>query len=181
MIGVSPGLLRWSHNRRPRRFRHAFAHKKARMRRLVIGDVLPRDAQPILGVVHQRIEPTPGRNGGRINPQFLVVGRAPDHFLAPITQNVGAQRGRGLRAVVRPRPVDTRPCSPALSSSTLPHLSRPTHSVAPPPHQNAPKWQGRRSPVELFSPRPLHRPAPPALFPHHSLSATPPPPLSPPP
>jgi hypothetical protein len=38
----------------PRRIPHAFTQEKAWMRGFVVGDILPRDAQSILRVVHQR-------------------------------------------------------------------------------------------------------------------------------
>ena len=42
--------------RLPRRVLHALAEEEARVRRLVVGDVLPGHAEAVLRIVHQRVE-----------------------------------------------------------------------------------------------------------------------------
>src|ERR1044071_8757148 len=65
---------------RARRPLHPFADEEARVRGLVVGDVLPRDAQAVLRVVREGVEARGGRDGRRVDAQLLVVGRAPDDF-----------------------------------------------------------------------------------------------------
>src|SRR6266545_7135329 len=86
---------------RSRRRFHAFAQVEARMRGLVVADVLPRDGETVLRVVHQGTEPMLRRDGGGVDAQLLVVGGAPDDFLTPVPEQVRAQAGRGFAPVVR--------------------------------------------------------------------------------
>ena len=55
-----------------RRF-HTIAEMEAGMRRLVVADVLPRDAQAILRVVHERAQAVLRRNRRGVEAQLLVV------------------------------------------------------------------------------------------------------------
>ena len=73
------------------------------MRRLVVADVLPGDRDPILRIVHQRVEAIGCRDCRRVDPQRGVVVGAPDDLFAPVTQDVGRQRRRRLGAVVGAR------------------------------------------------------------------------------
>ena len=73
---------------RARRPLHPFADEEARVRRLVVGDVLPRDAQAVLRVVHEGVEALRGRGGRRVDAQLLVVGRAPDDLLGDWREEV---------------------------------------------------------------------------------------------
>ena len=68
------------------------------MRRLVVGDVLPGDGQAILRIVHQGVEPVRRRQRRGVNAQLLAVVGAPDDFLAPVAEKIGAERRRGLGA-----------------------------------------------------------------------------------
>ena len=139
------------------------------MRRLVVGDVLPRDAQPVLRVVHQRIEPMLGWNGGRINPQFLVVGRAPDHFFAPVAENVSAQGGVAFVPLF-----EAQPSAVSITVSTFSaqfHLKivlRSSNSLSVSPSQKTPKLQERGSRSDIFSPLALNNPVMPAPLTQHS-------------
>src|SRR5829696_7939771 len=53
---------------RPGRRRHPVAQIIGDVRRLVVGDVLPRDAEPVDGVVHQRGEAMRGGDGRGVYP-----------------------------------------------------------------------------------------------------------------
>ena len=86
------------------------------------------------------------RDGRRVDAQFLVVGRAPDHFLAPVAEDVGAQRGRGLRAVVRRAAFGGKQYGSVVSSSQF-HLKivlRSSSSLSRSPSQQTPKLHGAR-------------------------------------
>ena len=70
------------------------------MRRLVVAGVLPRDGATILRIVHQGVDAIRRGRGGGVDAEVQIVGRAPDDFLAPVTENVSTQVRRGLGAVV---------------------------------------------------------------------------------
>src|SRR4030095_6013091 len=53
---------------RPRHASHSFTKVEASVLRLVIGHVLPCDAQPVSRVVHQGVETMPGWYNSRIDP-----------------------------------------------------------------------------------------------------------------
>ena len=79
---------------------HPFAQIETRVRRLIVSNILPRDAQSILRIVHQRVQPMGSRNRRRVDPQFFVVRRPEDDFFSPVSEEVGAQSGSGLRSVI---------------------------------------------------------------------------------
>ena len=70
------------------------------MGRLIIGYVLPGDAETIDRVVHEGAESVPGWNCGGEDAQFFVVASSGDDFLPPITEYIGAKDRVGFRSVV---------------------------------------------------------------------------------
>ena len=102
-MGLAPSidLLRVRRDAGARRRFHPVAEVKARLRRLVVADILPGHAQPVLRVVHQSVKAVCGRDRRRVDAQFLVVGRPPDDFFAPVAENIRAKGGGGFGAVVR--------------------------------------------------------------------------------
>ena len=84
-----------------RRGRHVRADEEPRMRRLVVGRVLPGDRHAVLRIVQQRVDPVAGHIRRGVDTQRGVVGRPPDDFLAPVAKQVAAQRRIRLGAVVR--------------------------------------------------------------------------------
>src|SRR3954471_6613098 len=79
---------------------HPVAQEEARVGRLVVPDVLPGYAEPVLRVVHEGVQPVIGRDCGRVDPQLAVVRRPPDPLLPPVAQDVRTQARRRLRPVV---------------------------------------------------------------------------------
>lgn len=75
------------------------------MSRNVVGDILPSDSESIDGVVHQCGNAVVTGNGSGEDSQFLVVGTAPDQFLAPIAKNVRAEARIRFAAVVSNAPI----------------------------------------------------------------------------
>ena len=81
--------------------RHAIAKIEARMRRLVVADVLPGDCDAVLMVVHQRVEALRRRQCRRVDTQRGAVDLPPDDLLPPVTDDVGLQAGIRLGSIVR--------------------------------------------------------------------------------
>ena len=81
--------------------RHACAEIKAGVRRLIVRNVLPGNAQTVLRIVHQRIEAILSRYNRGVNVQLFIVRRAPDHFFPPIAQNICTQCGRCFGPIIR--------------------------------------------------------------------------------
>ena len=74
-----------------RRSCHVVAKEEACVRRLVIDHVLPSNAEPILRVLHECVQPMFCRNRSRVNTQGLAIGRSHDDLFTPVTNDVANQ------------------------------------------------------------------------------------------
>ena len=64
---------------------------EAGVRWFVVNDVLPRNGQAVLRIVHQGVEPVLGRNGRGVEAEGLAIGRGHDDFFAPVAEDVGGE------------------------------------------------------------------------------------------
>ena len=71
------------------------------MRRLVITDVLPRDREPVFGIVHEGWDPIARGNGRRIDAEPGTVGKRVDRLFAPVAKEIRVEEGRRFCAAVR--------------------------------------------------------------------------------
>lgn len=70
------------------------------MGRLVVARVLPGDSDAVLRVVHEGGDAVRGRNGGGVEAKVRAVFGSPDHFFAPVADEVGRKSRGCLGAVV---------------------------------------------------------------------------------
>ncbi len=66
---------------------HAFAEKEARVRRLIVCHILGGDLQPVLRIVHERIEAMLRRGRRHVDAKRVVAG-AEDGFLTPVAEDI---------------------------------------------------------------------------------------------
>ena len=76
------------------RQRHAGADVNARLRRLVIGNVLRCNAHPVNGIMHQCIEAVGSGLGSRVNAQRVIFAGPVNHFFTPVAEDVGGEGRR---------------------------------------------------------------------------------------
>src|SRR4051812_25561670 len=79
---------------------HAFAEEKTGVRRLIVADVLPGDAESILRIVHERDEAMAGGNGRAIDGYLFVVSAGKNDFSPPVAKQIGAQNRRGFGSII---------------------------------------------------------------------------------
>ena len=79
-----------------RRRLHTIAEVEPGMSRLIAGNVLPSDTQPMHGIMHQRDQAIVGWRGAREDPQFFPVARACNDFFSPVSHDVGTETGIGF-------------------------------------------------------------------------------------
>lgn len=60
------------------------------MRWLVVRDVLPRYAESVNMILHERHDAVFGWNGSDVDAEGLIIGGAPDNFFSPVAKKVGA-------------------------------------------------------------------------------------------
>lgn len=71
----------------------AVSQEKTGVGGLVVGDVLPGDAEAVDGVVHQGDEAMGGGDRGGEQAQLLAVAGGGEEFFAPVAEQVGAEAG----------------------------------------------------------------------------------------
>lgn len=83
-----------------------------------------RRLEAVLRVVHQRRKAVLRRRSRGVEAQLFVVGRAPEHFLAPVAEQIGALAGVALLPLfhVAPSAVKTFVSAPAPQSHLLTRL-----------------------------------------------------------
>lgn len=70
------------------------------MRRLVVGGILPGDAEPVNRIMHQRVKAVAGEMCRCIDTERAAVFRSPYHFFPPVSEQVGLKNRVSFRAVV---------------------------------------------------------------------------------
>src|SRR5690349_17252729 len=67
---------------------HTQSHKKTGMRRLIVGHILPGNAEAVMRVLHKSVKLIIGGDSGGQNAQLFIVFCAIDHFFAPVAYNI---------------------------------------------------------------------------------------------
>src|SRR4051812_32291609 len=70
------------------------------MRWLIVGHVLPGNAEAVLRIIHQGVETMGSWYSRREDTQLLVIGSTVDHFFAPIAPDISAQHRVCFGAIV---------------------------------------------------------------------------------